>query len=88
VPYALEVEVAGIAHRAPTWSGSAVVLTDTESQKGILFGADGKMIKAIGVAAQRAIECELGSDNHRDPSVSVRRHSRAVERLLDRLGIE
>jgi GTPase len=66
----------------------AVLLTETESQKGILIGAGGRMIKAIGTAARRAIERELGSRVHLELSVRVRRHWRADERVLDRLGIE
>jgi GTP-binding protein Era len=46
------------------------------------------MIKSIGSAARRAIEHELGVHVHLELSVRVRRHWRADERLLDRLGIE
>jgi GTP-binding protein Era len=46
------------------------------------------MVKAIGVAARRAIEHELSSHVHLNLSVRVRRHWRTDERLLDRLGIE
>jgi GTP-binding protein Era len=46
------------------------------------------MIKAIGTAARRAIERELGVQVHLELSVRVRRHWRADERVLDRLGIE
>ena len=66
----------------------AVILVETESQKGILIGAGGQMVKSIGIAARRAIERELGTHVHLDLSVRVRRHWRADERLLDRLGIE
>jgi GTPase len=66
----------------------AVVLVETESQKGILIGAGGRMIKAIGTAARRAIERELGQRVHLELKVRVRRHWRGDERLLDRLGIE
>ena len=66
----------------------AVILVETESQKGILIGSGGRMVKAIGVAARRAIERELASHVHLRLSVRVRRHWRADERLLDRLGIE
>ena len=61
---------------------------ETESQKGILIGAGGRMIKSIGVAARRAIERDLGTHVHLELSVQVRRHWRADERVLDRLGIE
>ena len=46
------------------------------------------MIKAIGTAARRELERELGRRVHLDLSVRVRRHWRADDALLDRLGIE
>jgi GTP-binding protein Era len=65
-----------------------VVLVETESQKRILIGAQGQMIRSIGVAARRVIEGELGVQVHLELKVRVRRHWRADERILDRLGIE
>ena len=88
VPHAVEVEVLEIRRRPDLFLIEAVVLSETESQKGILIGARGRMIKSIGVAARRAIERELGTKVHLELSVRVRRHWRADERLLDRLGIE
>jgi GTP-binding protein Era len=60
---------------------------ETESQKGIVIGAGGKMIKAIGTAARKELERELGTHVHVDLSVRVRRSWRADDALLDRLGI-
>jgi GTPase len=89
VPHAVEVEVQEIEHQRPDLIRiEAVVLIETESQKGILIGSGGRMIKSIGVAARRAIERELGTQVHLQLSVRVRRHWRGDERLLDRLGIE
>jgi GTP-binding protein Era len=88
VPHAVEVEVQEIEHRDDLVRIEAVILVEAESQKGILVGAGGRMVKAIGTAARRAIERELGQHVHLALSVSVRRHWRADERLLDRLGIE
>jgi GTP-binding protein Era len=89
VPHAVEVEISSVDQtRDDLITIDAVVLVETESQKGILIGARGSMVKAIGVAARRAIERELGSQVHLNLSVRVRRHWRADERLLDRLGIE
>ena len=89
VPHAVEVEVGEVSQTRPGLIRiEAVVLTETESQKGILIGSQGRMIKSIGVAARRAIERELGTQVHLALSVRVRRHWRADERLLDRLGIE
>ncbi len=89
VPHAVEVEVSDITHPQPGLVRiEAVVLSETESQKGILIGAQGRMIKSIGVAARRTIERELGCRVHLELSVRVRRHWRTDERVLDRLGIE
>ncbi len=88
VPHAVEVEVLEIERREGLVRVEAVVLTETESQKRILIGAGGRMVKAIGIAARREIERELGAHVHLELSVRVRRHWRADERLLDRLGIE
>jgi GTP-binding protein Era len=66
----------------------ALVWVETESQKGILIGAGGRMIKAIGTAARRELERMLGTRVHLDLSVRVRRHWRTDDGLLDRLGID
>jgi len=46
------------------------------------------MVKAIGVAARRELERELGAQVHLELSVRVRKKWRADDALLDRLGIE
>jgi GTP-binding protein Era len=66
----------------------ALVWVETESQKGILIGSQGKMIKAIGTAARKELQREVGTQVHLDLSVRVRRGWRGDDRLLDRLGIE
>jgi GTP-binding protein Era len=89
IPHAVEIEVEGVERRRPDLVAiTAVILAETESQKGILIGAGGRMVKAIGVAARRALERELGTHVHLELSVRVRRHWRTDEHLLDRLGIE
>ena len=89
VPHAVEVEIESIDDSSGELVRiEAVVLVETESQKGILIGAGGRMIKAIGTGARHAIERELGTRVHLALSVRVRRHWRTDERVLDRLGIE
>jgi GTPase len=66
----------------------ALVWVETESQKAIVIGRAGHMIKAIGTAARRELERELGCRVHLALSVRVRRRWRADDELLDRLGIE
>jgi len=89
VPHAVEVEVSEI-DRPPGGHVTvrALLWVETESQKGILIGARGAMVRAIGTAARRELERELGADVFLDLGVRVRRGWRADEHLLDRLGIE
>ena len=89
LPHAVEVQVDEIDHeRDDLVRVHANVWTETESQKGIVIGAQGRMVKAIGVAARRELERELGAQVHLELSVRVRRRWRADDALLDRLGIE
>lgn len=88
VPHSVEVQVQEIERRADLVRIEADLLVETESQKRILIGTKGRMVKAIGTAARRAIEQELGTQVHLELSVRVRRHWRADDQMLDRLGIE
>jgi GTP-binding protein Era len=65
----------------------ALIWVENESQKAIVVGAKGRMIKAIGIGARRELERELGCQVHLELSVRVRRGWRADDALLDRLGI-
>ena len=88
VPHAVEVaDRRDRAAREDLVAVRALLWVETESQKGILIGAGGRMIKAIGTAARRELERELGLRVHLELSVRVRRSWRADEALLDRLGI-
>ncbi|HEV2923521.1 MAG TPA: GTPase Era [Solirubrobacteraceae bacterium] len=88
VPHAVEALVEEIEWpRQNLARVRALIWVESESQKGIVVGAAGRMIKAIGTAARRELERELGSQVHLDLSVRVRRDWRADEGLLDRLGI-
>ena len=87
IPHAVEVEVEEITAGEDVLTVRAYVWAETESQKGILIGARGRMVKAIGTAARRELERELGRRVHLELSVRVRRSWRADDALLDRLGI-
>jgi GTP-binding protein Era len=88
IPHAVEVVIDEIEPRGDDLTRvRALVWVETESQKGILIGSGGRMIKAVGTAARRELERELATRVHLDLSVRVRRW-RADDALLDRLGIE
>jgi GTPase len=89
LPHAVEVEIDELEERDDgLLVVRARVWAETESQKGILVGAGGRMVKAIGIAARREIEAMLGRRVHLDLRVRVRKGWRRDEGLLDRLGIE
>jgi GTP-binding protein Era len=89
VPHAVEVVVEEIDDtREDLVRVQARAWVEAESQKGILIGAQGRMIKAIGSAARRELERRLGVQVHLDLAVRVRRGWRGDDGLLDRLGIE
>jgi GTP-binding protein Era len=89
VPHAVEVEVEEVERsRDDLTVVRARIWVETESQKGILVGAGGRMVKAIGTAARRELEARLQTRVHLDLSVRVRRRWRADDALLDRLGID
>jgi GTP-binding protein Era len=88
VPHSVEVQVEEITDRDDLTVVRAVIWVETDSQKGILIGAGGEMIRSIGTAARRQIDRELGRRVHLDLTVKVRPAWRRDEALLDRLGIE
>ena len=89
LPHAVEVVVEEIEEqREGLLRVRALAWVESESQKGILVGRGGKMVRAIGTAARAEIEKRVGSQVHLDLSVRVRRSWRTDEGLLDRLGID
>ena len=87
VPHAVEVQVDEVEEHDGHVIVRATMWVETESQKGILIGHQGRMIKSIGTAARKEIERELAEHVHLDLSVRVRKSWRADDALLDRLGI-
>jgi GTP-binding protein Era len=89
VPHSVAVELEDLERpRDDLVVVRASVLVETDSQKGILIGRGGRMVRAIGTAARRELERELGAQVHLELRVDVRRRWRADDALLDRLGIE
>jgi len=88
LPHAVEVVLEEVEHpREGLARIRALIWVESESQKGIVVGAKGRMIKAIGIGARRELERELGCQVHLELSVRVRRDWRGDDALLDRLGI-
>lgn len=65
---------------------SATVYVERETQKGILIGKGGQMLKAIGAAARAEIEKAFESKVYLELWVKVRKNWRKDEKELRRLG--
>jgi GTP-binding protein Era len=64
------------------------ILVDRESQKPIVIGKAGSMIKKIGTAARQELEKYFGTRVFLDLHVKVRSEWRDDERTLDDLGLQ
>jgi GTP-binding protein Era len=63
------------------------ILVERESQKPIVVGKGGAMIKAIGTAARKELEQFFDAKVFLDLRVKVREDWRENERVLDELGL-
>ena len=83
VPHAVSVDVDEVTDKIVR----ANVLVETDSQKQILVGRGGAMIKEIGIRARPEIEALLGCSVFLELHVKVRPRWRRDEAMLERLGI-
>ena len=87
VPHAVAVVVEDFKERSPNLTYiSATIYVEKDSQKGIIIGKEGRMLKRIGQAARREIEALLGTQVYLDLWVKVRKKWRRREEELRRLG--
>ena len=83
VPHALTVEVDAIEEAVVR----AHVYVETESQKGILVGKRGAMVREIGTRARPEVEALVGHPVFLELVVKVRPRWRRDPRMLERLGL-
>ncbi len=82
VPHAMTVEVDELGE-----TDRALVLVETESQKGILIGKKGAMIREIGTRARPEVEVLVGHRVFLELVVKVRPRWRRDRKTLERLGL-
>jgi GTP-binding protein Era len=87
VPHAVAVLVESIEPGRGRTVVEAKLICETESQKAILIGRRGSMVKRIGSEARPAIEAAVGGPVFLDLSVKVRPRWRRDASELDRLGV-
>jgi GTP-binding protein Era len=86
VPHAVAVAVDEYAERSNGMIYIAATLfVERDSQKGILIGKNGQMLKRIGSESRREIERELGSKAYLELWVKVRQAWRRDEHAIDQL---
>jgi GTP-binding protein Era len=83
VPHAISVEVDELNEKVLR----ANIIVETDSQKQILVGKGGAMVKEIGTRARPEIEALLGHPVYLELMVKVRPHWRRNEATLERLGL-
>ncbi|MGI5874145.1 MAG: GTPase Era [Bacillota bacterium] len=89
IPHAVAVEMLEVRERPDgTVYASAVIYTERESQKGILIGKHGAMLKKIGRAARIEMERTLGSKFYLELWVKVKKDWRNKEIYLRNFGFD
>jgi GTP-binding protein Era len=83
VPHSVTVEIDELTERRVR----AFVIVETESQKGILVGRRGAMIREIGTRARPEVEALLGRRAYLELVVKVRPKWRRDPKQLERLGL-
>lgn len=87
VPHALAVVVQDFIERDDgLLSISANLYTERESQKGIVIGRGGAMLKEIGTSARQALEAFFGCRVYLELWVKVRKNWRRDPKMLQQLG--
>ena len=88
IPYAVAVRVEELVERTrpECLYIRAAIFVEQESQKAIVIGRGGSMLKRIGTAARRQLEAFFGIKVFLQLTVSVRRNWRKDERALRELG--
>jgi GTPase len=83
VPHSITAEVEELEEKVVR----AAVYVETESQKQILVGKGGSMVREIGTRARPEVEALLGHPVFLELQVKVRPKWRRDERMLERLGL-
>ncbi len=87
IPYSVAVEVDSYKERSEDMTYiSALIYVERDSQKGIVIGKGGEMIKRISTQARTELEAMLGTKVFLDLRVKVLKNWRSDEKLMQRLG--
>ena len=88
VPYSSEVVVTGFKEKPDIIVIQAEILVERATQRAILLGEGGKMIKKTGIMARMELERFFGKKVYLEQFVKVEPDWRQKERMLKRLGYD
>jgi GTP-binding protein Era len=86
IPHSVAIEIDGFKEEAERSTISAIIYVEKDSQKGIIIGKGGAMIKKIGTAARYELITQMGTPVHLDLRVKVLENWRDNEDFLRRVG--
>jgi GTP-binding protein Era len=87
VPHSVAVVVDAVEDDGSMVRINATILVERDSQKGILIGEQGRMVKEIGTSSRRDLESTLGKSVHLALWVKVRQSWRDDPDLLRLIGL-
>ncbi len=87
IPYSTGVVIDSFKEGDPVVRIEASILAERDTQKAILIGKGGSMLKAIGTAARREIEAFLGTRIYLGLFVKVRERWREDPAVLEEMGL-
>ena len=88
IPYSVEVEVEEFKEEEKIIKMRAVIYVSRDSQKGIIIGHKGKMIKRVGIEARKDAEEFFDKQIFMDLYVKVSKEWRSQDNQLKKFGYD
>ena len=87
LPHSVAVKTEDIEHEGGLMRISVSVYVERDSQKGIVIGAGGSVLKRVGTEARRELEKMFGTKVFLDVRVKVEKDWQRDPDLIERLGM-
>ena len=86
IPYSVEVDVEEFKEEEDIIRIRAIIYVARDSQKGILIGHKGSMLKRVGIGARKQLEAFFSKQVHLETFVKVKKNWRDNDLQLKRFG--
>lgn len=86
IPHSVAVTIERIVKKNGSTHLSAIIMVDRDSQKGMVIGKGGKMLKQIGTLARGDLETIIGTSVFLETYVRVEKNWRNRAKMLNQLG--